>query len=482
MRIIVIGAGGTGRELLLRLGELWEVVIVDVDAARLEEASSVRPVSSIAGDGSSSVVLARAGLEGAAALVAATSDDDTNLEAIRIAKAAGLLRVVGVAADPERIEEYRALEVPAFAPHRLAARNVELALEPRRVASSAFARGKAEAIEVELSPDAPVVGKRLRDLHSRTWVVAAVLRSDVLVVPHGDTVLQAGDRVTVVGAAADYAAIVATFTAGVTTFPLAFGKKVAVATGPGADVPGHVAEAIAMVRATRAESLTVVHPESGADDAGGEGSVADLASLIESEAEGVDVEFRAVAEPLDEGLRAVARGESVGLVVVPGPDPTGRFTRLRIARIINAHADAGSIPLLLSRARLPYEDVVVPARRSPAGESAVRVAIDLARETGLTLTGVSAVAPAFVATRTDTEEAAREAMAWLREEAAVHGVSVTDSVRQGNPVRVISDLVTPSSLLVMGSPRPPVRALSLGITGLVAARVTSSVLLIPGHG
>ena len=73
-------------------------------------------------------------------------------------------------------------------------------------------------------------------------------------------------------------------------------------------------------------------------------------------------------------------------------------------------------------------------------------------------------------------------MAWLREEAAVHGVSVTDSVRQGNPVRVISDLVTPSSLLVMGSPRPPVRALSLGITGLVAARVTSSVLLIPGHG
>ncbi|NIS37412.1 MAG: Trk system potassium transport protein TrkA, partial [Actinobacteria bacterium] len=49
-------------------------------------------------------------------------------------------------------------------------------------------------------------------------MVAAILRDDRLVVPHGDTTLEPGDRVTVVGAATDYASIVETFTAGLSTF------------------------------------------------------------------------------------------------------------------------------------------------------------------------------------------------------------------------------------------------------------------------
>ena len=50
-------------------------------------------------------------------------------EALRIAKEAGLLRVVGIAADPERLPDYRALGVPVFAPDSIAARNVEVLLE-----------------------------------------------------------------------------------------------------------------------------------------------------------------------------------------------------------------------------------------------------------------------------------------------------------------------------------------------------------------
>jgi Trk K+ transport system NAD-binding subunit len=477
MRVIVLGAGGTGRELLRRLGSAWEVVLIDTDTGRLEQAGLVREVETVVGDGSSSVVLSRAGLAEAAALVAATPDDEANLEAIRIAKEAGLLRVIAVAGDPDRIEDYRALEVPVFSPNGLAARSVELALEPRRVASSAFAGGKAEAVEFEIAPDASVAGKRLRDLHSQTWVVAAVLRGEQLIVPHGETTLEIGDRVTVVGAASDYAAIVDTFTSGVSTFPLSFGRKVAVAVEAEADIGSVLVEAAGMVRDSRADVLTVVLPRTPGhgDD---EGVRARLEEAVTAAVDGIDVEFRVAEGSVAEGLVGVLADESVGVIVVPGTDPGARYGRFKIARLLNAYAAAG-IPILLARSTGSYDEVLVPARRTASGDAAARAAIDLAHNTGAPLSGIAAVAPAFVATRTDTLEEAQLAMAWLREEAAVHGVTVHRRVRRGNPVRVISGLTTPSSLLVVGAPDPPIRGLTLGISGLVAARVSCSVLLVP---
>jgi Trk K+ transport system NAD-binding subunit len=476
VRVIVVGAGGTGRELLRRLGSAWEVVVVDTDAERLAQAELIREVEVIEGDGSSSVVLSRAGIDDAAALVAATPDDDANLEAIRIAQDKGLLRVVAVASDPDRIDEYRAASVPVFSPNGLAARSVELALEPRRVASSAFAGGKAEAIEFEIAPDASVAGRRLRDIHSATWVIAAVLRGGELIVPHGETALEVGDRVTVVGAASDYSAIVDTFTAGVSTFPLRFGRKVAVGVDDRAGVDNLIAHGAALVRDSRADTLTVVYAST--DDGGDVAGDEEFEEAVTAAADGIDVEFRPTAGSISGTLATIAGEESVGVIVTAGVDPDVRYRRFKVARLLDTFA-AARVPILLAGPTASHSEVLVPARRTESGDAAARAAIDLAHNMGVPLSGIAAVAPAFVATRTDTLEEAMKAMAWLREEAAVHGVVVHRKVRQGNPVRVIAGLASPSSLLIMGAPEPPVRGLTLGISGLVAARVPCSVLLVP---
>ena len=130
---------GSTRALLRRLGELWDITVIDPDAERLEIAGRVRAIDAVVGDGSSRVVLERVGIDEADALVAATNDDEVNLEVCRIARRAGLVRVVAIAADPEYLPDYRDAAVPAFAPDSLAARQVELSLEPRRVTSTAFA-------------------------------------------------------------------------------------------------------------------------------------------------------------------------------------------------------------------------------------------------------------------------------------------------------------------------------------------------------
>ena len=137
MKAIVVGAGGTTRDLLRRLGDLWEISVVDLDVRRLDGAASVRPIEAIHGDGSSRVVLERAGIAEADAVVAATNDDDVNLEVCRLAREVGLLRIIAVVARNERLVEYRDAEIATISPHSLLARQLELSLEPRRVASTA---------------------------------------------------------------------------------------------------------------------------------------------------------------------------------------------------------------------------------------------------------------------------------------------------------------------------------------------------------
>jgi len=481
VKIIIVGAGGTARELLQRLGKLWDsVVLVDTDEMRLEAAAGLRDFVPVVGDGSSALVLRRAGLDDADALVAATFDDDVNLEAARIAHEAGLLRVLAVAADPARMADYRAIQVPAFAPYALAARRLEAAIDPRRVASTTFAEGRAEAIEFVISPDAAVRGKRLRDLHAETWVVAAVLRGGDLIVPHGETLLEAGDRVTVVGAASDYAALIKTFTAGESRFPYDFGHRAAVALDRAEDLAGPIAEAVNLVHGSTAESLIVLYPDPESERDGDRATEID--QLLERVAKipGIEIELRARTRPRHVALLELIREESVGVVVVPAPGGGRIRGRTRVAKLINTYGPAG-IPVLVSRGSHPYRRIIVPARRTVVGETAGRAAIDLAQVAGGEVHGVAVVAPVFAGGSSAALEDARRATAWLREEAAVQGVDVRRYLRRGNPIRVMEEMATGDGLLVIGMPDLPVSPWRLGVASHLVRRADCSVLLVPAE-
>jgi len=473
VKIIIVGAGGTARELLQRLGKLWDsVVLVDTDEHHLEAAVGLREFTPIVGDGSSGLVLRRAGLDDADALVAATFDDDVNLEAARIAREAGLLRVLAVAADPTRLADYRAIQVPAFAPHTLTARRLEAAIDPRRVASTTFADGRAEAIEFVISPDAAVRGKRLRDLHAASWVVAAVLRGGDLIVPHGETQLEAGDRVTVVGAASDYAALIKTFTSGESRFPYDFGHRALVALDGAEDLAGPVAEAVNLVHGSTAESLIVLYPERATE----------MEGLLEQVARipGIEVELRARTQPRHQALLELIQEESVGVVVVPAPGGGRLRGRTRVAKLLSTYGPGG-IPVLVSRGSYPYRRIIVPARRTVVGETAARAAIDLAQAAGGEVHGVAVVAPAFAGGSAAALEDARRATAWLREEAAVQGVDVRRHLRRGNPIRVMEEIATEDGLLVIGMPETPVSPWRLGVASQLVRRAECSVLVVPAE-
>jgi len=53
-----------------------------------------------------------------------------------------------------------------------------------------------EFVEVEVGPDSPAVGKRVRDLHvPEDCIIVSVRRNRQILIPHGDTSIEAGDKV-----------------------------------------------------------------------------------------------------------------------------------------------------------------------------------------------------------------------------------------------------------------------------------------------
>jgi Trk K+ transport system NAD-binding subunit/nucleotide-binding universal stress UspA family protein len=479
MRAILVGAGGVSRDLLRRLGEMWEVTIVDLSRERLSLAAQSRTASIVEGDGSSRVVLRRAGIDRADAVVAATDDDEVNLEVCRLSREFDVSRIVAVSRDPERTADYSRLGVTSISPQTLAARRVELNLEPRRVSSMAFAHGRAEAIEFRVEADSPVRGKSLADLRAHSFVVGAILRGDELVVPHGDTVLEAGDLVTVVGAGADFAEIVRTFTSGQARFPLDFGKRVAVALDGRADLNGSFMEAVHLVRTSEATSVLLVHrdPDSIREDSRSD-QMRGLVDEAPRLADGVEIRTRAVETRPSRALFRLPREESVGAIVMRAPRIKGALGWSKIARALSLLRRTHR-PVLISRGCAPYRRIVVPARRTSAGRAAMRTAIELARQGKAELKGVAVVDPIFLSGPGAPHEA-RESISWLEEEAAAHGIEAEGLIRRGNPVRTLIHLGDDAGLVVLGVDphvRTPLRG--LGIGGLVARGTAASVLLVP---
>ena len=458
--------------LLGQLTRRWEVVLVESDPERLARAARAGPVEAVLASGPLPQTLERAGLAGAAVLLAASDDDAANLEACRIA-ADHQVPSVAVAADPESLEGYRRVGARAVSADRLVARRLVSALEPQRLLSAGLAGERAEVIDIRLAARSPVCGKPLRSIDLKGWLVVGVLRGERLEVPHGDTVLRGGDVVTLVGEDATRQQMVSALTSGIPRFPTEFGPRVAVALDSETDLAGPLAEAAHLAAHSAAEGLTVVHRRTGGND-----PLARLFDAARRSLPGLSVETIAVdGNPRQALLQGLAAAEA-GIVVVPAPDGTGNRWRWDVTRLVGA-ACRLRLPILVSRGSFPYRRLVVPARDTPAARAAGEAAIDIGAYEGSPLVGLAVIPPIFIAADNARDLAIRAA-GRLQAEAAAHGVEMHREIRQGNEVRLFAAACEADTLVVLGVRRRP-RPLAPGIAAHLVRRLPSSVLIIPSR-
>jgi len=198
MRVIVCGAGTTGRHVAEALSEVHDVTVVERSSVRRVEGSP--RLRCLIGDAADPETLMRAGARDADVVIAVTHEDATNLLICLIAK-----RALGVRWTVARINEpaHRWLSVPAagvdvvVSSPELVARLVQEEITAGDLVTLLRLRGPGVAVtETTLPPGAAVAGTRAADLRLPEGVaLTAVVRGEDLLLPDRAGALRAGDVV-----------------------------------------------------------------------------------------------------------------------------------------------------------------------------------------------------------------------------------------------------------------------------------------------
>jgi len=185
------------------------VIAVDRDLETLERVSGRMDVATVLGYGANSSVLKKAKVHEADLVVGCTDNDEVNLIAALTAKRLGATRTIArlQGSEYEDGDDEDGLHHGMLGIDLVVNAEVLVAQEMVRIARShgaldvhMFAGNRLELAEVEIPPDSKVIGHALSRLEMPSQTrVGAVIRGDVLFVPGGSDILNAGDRVYLFG-------------------------------------------------------------------------------------------------------------------------------------------------------------------------------------------------------------------------------------------------------------------------------------------
>ncbi len=204
MKVMISGGERIGYFLAKSLVESGhEVIVIVRERAEAEElARQLTGAVVVLGNASHPDVLADAGALGTDVFIAVTADDATNLIACQQAARRFLIpRTLTVVGDPRNVAIFRRLGIGTVF---CATSVITTAIEQRVAAQQLIEAvpieaGKLQVLELALGEDDPAAGQMVRDLHLPSQsILGAVIRGEEVIIPRGDTVLEASDRVIII--------------------------------------------------------------------------------------------------------------------------------------------------------------------------------------------------------------------------------------------------------------------------------------------
>jgi trk system potassium uptake protein TrkA len=205
MFVIIVGGGNTGSYLAkLLLDGGHQVKVIEDRRSVLERLQDNLPKSVIlAGDGSSPAVLELAGIKNAQVLAAVTGEDEANLVITTLGRFEFKVpRIIARVNNPKNAWLFTpemGVDVALNQSDILAKLIVEEMSLGDMMTLLKLRKGEYSLVEEKVHPNAPVVGKALRNIEIPSQcILAAVIRKGKLLVPRGDTTLEPADEVLAV--------------------------------------------------------------------------------------------------------------------------------------------------------------------------------------------------------------------------------------------------------------------------------------------
>ena len=215
MKIIVAGCGKVGIKIIEALvKEGHDVTIIDRDPNMVSEMANIYDVMGVCGNGADYDALNEAGAKDAELFIAVTGSDEFNMLSCFIARKMGAGHTIARIRNPEYNDKNleftrQQLNISmAINPEHMAAQELYNMLRlPSAASVEYFARRKFEMVVFKLRDDNKLDGLRLADARNKfnaRFLVCAVQRNGDIIVPDGNFVLQAGDKIGVTATYGEY--------------------------------------------------------------------------------------------------------------------------------------------------------------------------------------------------------------------------------------------------------------------------------------
>ncbi len=205
MKILVIGDGKVGRVIVENTcREGHEVIVVDKNSNNIEELINKFDVMGINGNGASYDILKLADAGKADLVVAATTNDETNILACLISKKMGAKATIArvrnyeYSNQLEMIKNDLGIMMPINPEKETSDEIIKLLNFPGALSVDSFANNSVDLVKLYIPEDNILVGKSLRSISQEVQVkvlVCAVERGDEVFIPYGNFVIEASDRI-----------------------------------------------------------------------------------------------------------------------------------------------------------------------------------------------------------------------------------------------------------------------------------------------
>lgn len=204
MNIVIIGDGKVGYKLAKQLSEEnYDVVMIDSNEKKLKSAIDKLDIFCVTGEGASAEIQRAASVPHADLVIACTSTDETNMLSCLVARKLGAKHTIARVRNPIYYQQIDILKEDLHLsmvvnPELIVAGEIcRVLLFPDASKIETFVKGKVELIEFPLPQCSQVVGMSLADMYNKYQIkvlVCAVEQGGQVIIPDGEYVLKAGDR------------------------------------------------------------------------------------------------------------------------------------------------------------------------------------------------------------------------------------------------------------------------------------------------
>jgi trk system potassium uptake protein TrkA len=199
--VVVYGAGRVGTAIARQLLEQGiQVRLIETNTARAREVAEELPNARVFNaSGTDPDFLERERIGHAQVAIFAMRDDAKNLFAATLAKVHGISFTIAIVHEPvsRAVYEQSGVDVTVNPRQVTAEEIVRFAHDPRTQQVAMLEGDRFEVLDIVVRPESEYAGKTFREMPIRGALIGAVVRNGEAIFPHGNDVLEAGDRVII---------------------------------------------------------------------------------------------------------------------------------------------------------------------------------------------------------------------------------------------------------------------------------------------